>query len=150
MPHIGNFPAPGYPKPLIIGPAEFAPKEEAVDFVREPGYLKSGGALTTLYFYAQVLLPDKATMDKLTLYGNKDDVMAELRVELFRVDHSTAAVQKAIVTADWITGHSSGFDDTIEDPVIDNLNYTYVLRLLLNPNDAPGDVFLDLARIDWH
>ena len=149
MPHVGNFPEPGFPKPLSIHSSEFVPKEDTDQFTRDVGYLRNRGILTPQYYYAPVYLPHKATVTKLILYGYRDAEASSLILSLYSIDHVGTGAVMAEVNADWTTGFSSGYDDTITDPVIDNENYNYLLRLTLDPDAVEGNVQLVHAVIEW-
>ena len=149
MPHIGNFPIPGYPKPLAVGPATFASGSDAYDFSLNEKFLKNRVALSIQRFYAPVILPSGVTVKRLTLFGYRDDDAATLMLELLRADATGITTIMASVVATWTTGDSSGYDDTITEPVVDNGNYSYCLRLSLTPNDSVEDVYLRRAQVDW-
>ena len=136
-------------KPLIVGCHEFVPQQDTYDFLRTDYYLQNGTVLTLQYFYAPIWLPHGATVNKLTLYGYRDDELAILRLDLVRSTRAGVSEQMAQVLADWTTGLSSGYDDTIDYPVIDNDSYFYHLTVRLDPNDAVNDVCFEAGRIDW-
>ena len=150
MPHVGNFPERGHPKPLSIGPGAFVPGSNLHDWEIQQRFIKNRTALTDQYFYASVILPQGATVTKLTLHGYRDDVDAVLMLRLGRFDKVAAYTDMATVLADWTDGYGSGYDDSIDDPVIDNENYTYCLAANLNPNDSVEDVSFRCATIDWN
>ena len=64
-------------------------------------------------------------------------------------DRWLGQITLAEVIADWTDGDSSGYDDTIDNPVIDNLSYWYFLEATLDPNDDTFDVALQRVQIDW-
>ena len=149
MPHIGNFPVIGFPKPLPIPPSAFVAAEDTFDWRFTATDLENRTQLTLSSFYAPVVLPQGVTVKKLTLYGFRDDALASMQLELLRNDRVGGHTTMAQIVADWITGHSSGYDDTITSPEIDNENYDYCLGLQLDPNDAVTDVCLTGALIEW-
>ena len=149
MPHIGYFLETGYPKPLIVGCHEFTPKEDTQDFYFGDYYVMNRSALTMQSFYAAVVLPQRAIVTKLTLYGSRTDAAATMSLELRRCAWTGPSQEMAKIIADWTTGNSSGYDNTIEYPLIDNDNYLYRLMAILDPNDAPEDISFQAARIDW-
>ena len=149
MPHIGNFPAPGYPKPLSIHPSAFMPSYDTYAWRYTDSTLRNNAVLTAQYFYAPVYLPQGARVTKLTLFGYREDILADLILQLFRVTAVGTQTEMAVVIADWEADFSSKYDDTIVNPVVDNENYSYMLKVEINPNDADSDVMLSKAQIDW-
>ena len=150
MPHIGNFPPVGYPKPLIVGALEFLPGDDTYDFVTSEYMIRARTSLTPQYFFGPVLLPHGATVTKLTLYGARTDELAAMTLYLRRLGLLIMADDSmATVIADWIGMQGSGFDDTIDYAVIDNDTYYYGLQLVLDPNALVTDVIFAAARIDW-
>ena len=149
MPHIGNFPAPGYPKPLVFSTVAFGPTLDTQDWTISGTALQNRASLEMQVFYAPVLVPHGSTVKKLSLYGFRDDAVAGLYVSLQRRDLAGAMETMADVYADWTTGDSSGYDDTINYPVIDNDNYRYCLAVSIDPNDSVYDVMFRSAVIEW-
>ena len=149
MPHIGNFPYGIFPKPLSIGPSAFVPETDTQDWLIRGTYIQNRAALGLQEFSAAVYLPQGARVTKLTLYGYRDDGLAQLLLQLARSSSAGVVTDMASVEADWTTGDSSGYDDTITDPVIDNENYSYHLVVTLTPNDAVNDIRFRRAQIDW-
>ena len=149
MPHIGNFPAPGYPKPLSINPCAFRPEVDTYDYTINQQVCRNQTSLTEQYFFAPVYLPHGATVTKFTFYGYRDDVLSTMRATLQKVNRPGVVTTLAEVIADWTIGESSGYDDTILQPVIDNENYSYIVRLFLDPNDDVMDCYGRAMVIDW-
>ena len=149
MPHIGNFPIIYFPKPLAIPPPAFVPNLDTQDWEITQAYVRNRAVLTQQVYVAPVYLPDGATVTKLTLYGGRVDVDAVMQLWLRRSNRQMGLETMATVLADWTTGYSSGYDDTIDYAVIDNENYDYSLELILDPNDAVEDVTFTGALIDW-
>ena len=148
-PHVGNFPRE-YPKPLAIPTSAFVPQLDTQDWEILQIYVRNRSILTQQNYYAPVYLPDGVTVNKLTLYGNRDDAAAAMSIILRRNLRVGGGETMAEVIADWTTGYSSKSNETIDYPVIDNENYDYSLKLLLDPNDAVTDVMLTGALIGWN
>ena len=149
MPHVGNFPYGIFPKPLSIHPAAFVPQDQTFEWLITNTGLTNNTVLTTQYFRAPVYLPHGARVTKLTLLGYRDDELATMRLQLYQLTNAQTTTIMATVNADWTTGISSGYDDTIVQAVIDNELYSYVLEIQLDPNDDALDVQFIIARIDW-
>ena len=149
MPHIGNFPERGHPKPLSVPPAAFVPGQDTYDWLITNGRVGHRAALVTQIYLAPVFLPQDSRVTKLTLFGYREDALSTLILRLHRVDDAGTVEEMALITADWTTGRSSGYDDTIVNPVIDNENYAYNLEVTMLMNDAVGDCYFARALIDW-
>jgi hypothetical protein len=135
--------------PMSINPSAFIPPLDTHNFDLDEYRLINRTALTSQYFFAPLNLPHAATLTKLTLYGYRNDALADFLLFLFRTDHATTRVIMASIDAGWTSGYSSGFDDTISSPIIDNDNYQYSLRLTLDPNDSVLDVMFTGAKIEF-
>ncbi|MBA7642921.1 hypothetical protein ES703_50630 [subsurface metagenome] len=149
MPHIGYFPIGQYPRPLVLGSAAFIKRETSFDHRQDWSQLRNDALLTEQIFYAQVVLPQRARVTKLTLIGFRNDALAVMSLKLGGWDRWLGQITLAEVIADWTDGDSSGYDDTIDNPVIDNLSYWYFLEATLDPNDDTFDVALQRVQIDW-
>ena len=114
MPHIGNFPGPGYPRPLSIHGAAFLPEADFVNYCFGPKGLQSATSLGMQSFYAPFYLPQGATIKKLTLVGYRDDALANMVATMSRTSDVFVSDTLATVAADWVDGHGSKYDDTID------------------------------------
>ena len=149
MPHIGNFPERGFPKPLAINGAAFVPSDDTHQWTIQANLLLNRVTLEFQNFWAPVYLPQGAKITKITMYGYRDDVLATMECVLLRVDNLGDVISMGWVTADWTDGNGSGYDDTISPDTIDNENYSYGLNLKLDPNDDVQDVKFFRFVIDW-
>lgn len=135
-------------KTVAICPADFTPGQEDYDWIQSYNQLHNRTSLTLQTFSAPVILPNGVTISKITLYGYRDDAEAEMSIRLYRNDPLGSSDLMAEVVADWTSGSSSGYDDTISYATIDNVNYTYGLILRLDPNDAVSDVNFTGVKIE--
>ena len=149
MPNIGNFPERGCPKPLSIGPPNIVPQNDGIDWNIDGSELRKNVSLELGLYWVPVYLPDRAVVTKLTLYGYRDDVLSGLSIILRRASNVGVTDDMANVEATWTDGDGSGYDDTIDNAVIDNENYSYIIALSLTPNDSVNDVRFRRAQIDW-
>ena len=147
-PHIFS-PAFRYPEPVAISPSAFIPYSDQYDFQITTQGLQHRAALTQQVYYAPVHLPNNVTAKRLTLYGHRDDALADMEISLIRTTRAGADQTMASVLALWEAGEGSGEDTDIDYAVIDNENYHYTIWLRLKPNDAVGDVIFRDAVIDW-
>lgn len=138
-----------YPSPLSIPPPAFIPRFDTYNWDNAALSLKNRTALTTQYFYAPVYLPNGVTVSELTLYGYRDDALAVMSLSLYRIDHTGGAVLMGDVNADWIVGDGSGSDSPMALPTVDNVNYSYILSLVLDPNDSVNDVKFFGGTLDF-
>lgn len=149
MPHIGYFPVKQL-KPFTIYGAAFVPATSADDWGQGDVYLKNLTTVGWQIFYAAVYLPQGARVTKVTLYGYRDDPLASMILQMNRISNGGGVANlMAEITADWTGGDGSGFDDTIDEPVIDNENNAYQLSLELTPNADVTEVQFNQAKIDW-
>ena len=149
MPHIGNFPPPGYPKPLAISCAAFHPFTDTYDWEIGSQFIRNRIALTEQDYYAGVDLPHKAVVTELTLIGHREDALATLMLQLWKAAHDGITTLMAELTADWTDGNGLISTTTITEPTIDNENYQYSVMVRLDPNDSINDVMLRKVKIDW-
>ena len=149
MPHVGNFPERGYPKPLAMGPEHFGPLNDTYQFFRDATVLRNSTVLTIQNFYAPVVLPQGAKVQKVTLYGYRDDALATLGLRMYRSDRVGNMLIMADMSADWTDGYGSIEDTTIDYDTIDNETYTYDLMVSLSPNDDVNDVRYTAGVIEW-
>ena len=150
MPHIGNFPGPGYPRPLVIPHTAFVPFDDQGTWSFTGTMLNVRTGVTFNDFWAPVSLPQGATIKKLTLWGARTTEASTLRLELYRLGWNGSQVQMALVIADWSDGMGSGYDDTITSPLVDNENHQYVVKARIDPEADPIDCQLQGATIDWN
>ena len=135
--------------PMSIPAPAFVPGRDTHDWSIDCLTVRNYTALTMQYFHALVILPDGVTVAKVTLYGFRNDELATLELSLRRGDRAGNFVPMVTVTADWTTGYSSGYSDTIDYATIDNANYIYGFRLGLDPNDDVNDVRFTGAKIEF-
>lgn len=149
MPHIGYFPPVGFPKPLVIPPSAFLAGQDTEDWDVNANQLGNSVVTSAQYFWAPVLLPHGATVTKLTLYGYLASAANQVTLRLYRGDRTFNTITMAEVVITFAPGYQSAYDDTINSPVVDNLNYNYGLYVELDPDAAPGDALICGALIDW-
>ena len=135
--------------PISISPPAFLPRYDTQDWFCHQYILKNRASLLIQYFSAPIIFPPGVTVTKLTLYGDRNDALAVLMLQLLKNTRNGGGITMAQVTADWITGVSSGYDDSITDPVINNNLYSYALDVTLNPNDSVNDVVFLTAKIEF-
>lgn len=149
MPNIGWFPVPAYPKPLNIGPGDLIPALDSQDWYHTPELVRPRTALSIQKWYAPVILPQGAVTTKATLYGYREDAQAIFRCTLVRFDRETSSPNSIQLVADWTDGYGSIEGTTFNYPVIDNVNYTYVLMVEIDANDAVTDAWFTCFVLEW-
>ena len=150
MPHVGNFPERGCPKPLSIPPGAFVPKSGTQDSEITNDDIVNSQLITAEKFYAPVLLPHRATVTKLTLYGFKNTSGGYVTLTLLRGDRQGTSTVMATCSITLTTGYQSAEDDTINDPEIDNENYEYGLQVEQDADAVVTDNRFTGAKIDWN
>lgn len=150
MPHIGNFPIGVFPRSVSIAPTAFVPSLDTQDWEITTAAVKNRAALTLQHLYAPIILPERAKVQKLTLYGNRNDGDATLALQLSAFDRTQFESSMAQISADWTDGYNNKSSTEILNAVVDNDIYCYALILTLDPNDSVDDVRFTGARIDWN
>lgn len=135
--------------PLSVPPSAFKPTVDTDDWSDGGVYLINRVALAEQNYYAPIYFPDKVTVTALTLYGYRDLAAAAMSLALYRMDRIGGATLMASVIANWIGGYSHLSDSTITAPIIDNVNYQYVLYLSLDPSIAVLEVRFSGATITF-
>lgn len=138
-----------YPSPISFPPAGFSPRFDTYDWQIMATVIKNRAILTAQYFYSAVFLPHGVTVTKFTLYAYRDDVLSEIDIALYRIDRVTGTVLMAHAVANWSDGYGSRYDDIITSAVIDNVNYSYLISLHINPNNSVDDVGYTGGKIDF-
>lgn len=136
-------------KPLPISPLDFLAGADNLDWSTNGLFLRNRVVLGLQNFYAPVRLPQGACVKKLILYGYRSDALATLQLRMQWQDRANGWILMANIIADWTTGYSSGFDDSIIDPMIDNENYAYHVYVTLDPNESIYDVSFTGGLIEW-
>ena len=149
MPHIGYFPVPAYPKPLVLPPAAFVVASSTNDYSCTDVELRNLMATDQQLFRAPVLLPQGARITKMVLRGFRDPDAGFLKIELVRTHHDGSSGPIATVVADWITGWWMGDTTDITTLVVDNNLYFYHLLLYLDPSVIATDVRLRRGEVHW-
>lgn len=133
--------------PIAIPAGHFMPTYDTDDWTRDATGLRNRSTLNLQHFYTPIYFPDGVTVSKLTLYGYRNDADAIMYLYLYRLDHTSTSTAMANVIADWTSGNSSGYDDSISNATIDNDTYSYYLRVDLDPNDNVADVKFISAEV---
>ena len=139
----------GLPSPISIHPLQFHPLDDQTDYYCEQTGLRRRADLAYGMYYAPVFLPHGVTVTKLTLYAYRDDAAAAINIRLYRSTNSGVSVSMANVTADWIDGDGSAYDDSIDYAIVSNITYSYALYCYIDPNDSVDDVKLTRVKIDF-
>lgn len=135
--------------PISIPPSSFRFRSSLYDFFLSQDVLKNLTSLSMQYFYAPLILPNGVTITKITLYGYRDDVDAALTLILYRSDRQGSSDNMGGAISNWTDGWGSRYDVSINNPVVDNANYSYTLRVVLDPNDSVEDVQLSGVKIEF-
>jgi len=135
--------------PISVPPAAFQPKHDNYDWTIDDYRLFNRSALTSQEYFAPVFLPPGATVTKLTLYGFRDDVAADMHLYLRRITGVGSHTTMALCAADWTDDAGAISDSTIDVALVDNSTYAYSLELVLDPNDSVLDVQFYRAEIEF-
>ena len=150
MPHIGNFPERGCPKPLSIPPTAFVPRYDTQSWEILYDRITNNTNLLVQQFCAPVFLPHRARVTKLTLYGFKNVETGYITLQLIRDDREgTSGIMATCSITAW-TGFQAIEITDILDPEIDNENYQYSLQVEIDPDAIATDNYFVGAKIDWN
>jgi len=138
-----------YPSPIALPHNAFIPQSDTIQYTLYTSVLVSRLLLTSQVFFAPVFLPDGVTVTKLTLFGYRDDAASVFSITLYRNDRADGNVIMGTVIADWTTGYSSKYDDSIASALIDNDDYQYVVYVTIDPNDSIWDVRFSGVKIEF-
>jgi len=135
--------------PIIIPALSFLPGQDDTEYIRAAHYIHNRTSLLATPYFAPVFFPNGVTVTKITIYGYRNDNLANIMVNLSRSNMAGSQDFLTSLVADWFSGWSSMYDDSISYSLIDNTSYAYLLSLSLNPNDDVGDVRLSGVKIDF-
>lgn len=135
--------------PVSINPSNFIPYLDTYDWDIQVGYVANRITITDQYYMAPFNLPPGVTVTRITLYGYRDDAAATLTIWIRRITRINTLANMAVISADWADGYGSVYTETIAMPVIDNVNYSYGIMLLVSPNDAVSDIKLTGVKFDF-
>jgi len=135
--------------PMTCAPCGFITTDDTQEYVQGGDYIYNRTSLEAQYYSLPVYFPNSVTITKVTLFGNRTDADAIMRLRLKRTNLSGIRQDLAEIIADWTTGAGSKYDDSIDYPVIDSTSYAYFLEVLLNPNTLVTDVKFSGAKIEF-
>jgi len=134
---------------LSISIANLVCKGDATPRLITREWAKSSSNTDDAYGFAPINLPHGAVITSLKVYWYRDDAASSGQADLYRCDHIGNAVAMAAANSNATTGYHSVEDTTITNATIDNVDYHYLLRIQLDPNDAAGDVRFQGAVITY-
>ena len=118
---------------LSIPASAFIPSTDICDYTNWGNYIRSNLCV----FYAPVYLDQGMVVTKVTLYFSDSSSAAADYADLSLNRSGNAGDEQTMA---WVisedTGINSNFDDVIEQATIDNTEYSYWLKLILN-SDHP-------------
>lgn len=135
--------------PISIHPAAFVPRYDTQDWKIQTDYLMNRVVVGLQRFYAPVVFPDGVAVTKLTLFGYRDIATADMLLSLLRNNREGVENSMASVTADWIDGYGSKYDNTIANALISTSSYGYCLYLTLDPDSTPDEIKLTGVEITF-
>jgi len=139
----------GYPSPLSIHASHFFPKYDEVDFYCSKDGLRKTTTLDAAKFSCPVFLPHGVTVTKLTLYAYCSLSGSVVDIDLYRITNVGGSALMATCHSDWIDGNGSIYDDSIDDAVIDNTQYCYMIYAGIEPDTSAGNAILRSVKIDF-
>ena len=128
---LSASPGHGY---VSVPPAAFTPAEDGYDYQNLGALILNNDGASDNY-YAPVLLPQGATVTKMTLYFYDGSSLDGCTI-LFRSPLDGSADYMAEVYTHGTSGAGSRFDNTIDYSVVDNSQHIYYLYLNLPASDT--------------
>ncbi len=122
-----NNPATVQPGRLSVPAPAFTPYADDWQYQNHGRYLihQGGGGVTRAHYEAPVYLPQGTKVTKVTFWFNDDSTAANGYAHLCRTDQAGNYTDMAYIDSYYAGGYASRFDNTIDDPVIDNSRYAY-------------------------
>ena len=119
--------------------------------IRKPtiGAVTSDSATVAAIGQANAALPNGAIVTSFKVYWNRIDALAAGSISLYRIDTSGGGSIMATADSNSSAGNHTVEDTSISFATIDNTQYTYLISVGLDPNDAAGDVALFGALITY-
>lgn len=140
---------PGGPGFIMVSPFDFQPVLPGYTWSYIGGglYIPSPGSMGA--FVTGVTLPHKATLKKLTLYYLDNKIVGDISVELTRGDGSGIVLaMESFTSAGAAVAYRYKSSTEFLDPVVDNQNYSYYLRVGF-PDNGGADIVFTNVRIDY-
>ena len=135
--------------PLSIPHTAFVPAADTYDWESHEHCLKNRTTLEAQTFCAPVILPDGVSINKFTLYGYRTAAPSILSLTLLRYDRAGGSATMGNTIAGWSDGYGSAYTYEISYHTIDNVNYSYVLMLIIDPDASVDDVQFTGAKIEF-
>lgn len=139
----------GYPSPISIHPCHFNPIDDTVEFYCNLAGLRKRSEEASALYYAPVDLPHGVTVTKLTVYAYLSHADTKCWVTLYRISNTGSFDSMAAVFGEWVDGDNFGYDDSINQPVVDNVNYSYAMYCSLEPYVDVETAILRRVKIDF-
>lgn len=133
---------------LALGASAFG-AEEATNDQNTGEYWLASGAGTFAYFNANVELPHGAVVTSFKVYWYRNVGGAVGGARLDRVNFIGSHTEMAVANSNATSGNHSVEDTTIGNDTIDNLNYTYNVRVLIDNFAAYTDCLFRAAVITY-
>lgn len=143
-------PADGaFPSPISIHATHFNPVDDSVDYYCNLAGLRRRSDVAQGLFYSPIDLPHGVTVTKLTLFAYLNHADTKCWVTMYRISNAGVFNSMAAVFGEWVTGDSSGYDDSISYAVIDNVNYSYGMYTTIVPYSVVESAILRRIMIDF-
>lgn len=139
----------GHPSPISFHPSGFISKDDSYDFKCSEEGLRKNSTLDAGRFFCPVDLPHGVTVTKLTMNAYCIVTDSIVQLILYRVSTVGSAGLMANVTTDWTNGNGTIYDDSIDNAVVDNAQFCYLLYAYIVPQTAVENAILRSVKIDF-
>ena len=132
-----------------LSPANLIPEQDTNVWLIGYDYAGSKDATPTSLSMG-ITLPQGAIITKLNIRWFRNDAAATGLCSLWRTALSDGGhVEMAVADSNAATGFHTVEDSTIASATIDNINYSYGIKLGISPNDAATDVYFYGGYIEY-
>ncbi|GAG82623.1 unnamed protein product, partial [marine sediment metagenome] len=115
-----------------LNPGNFVPQDNSPDWVVTESYARSGVDSQTAIFYMGICLPHGAVVTSMKIYVARAG-SSIISATLHRVDFTEGRTEMATCGVSSGSGYLSDEDTSINSATINNLSYTYGIRMYTDP-----------------
>lgn len=143
----GTTANPGYFSMPVAG---FTAYQDGYTYLNTGGYLyhnsgPGGDTTNNGWYFARVLLPDKANINSLGLYFTiNSSYPGIVRLQRTRLGYGDFATLATLNIPSGTQGHDHLTTTAISDPLVDNTQYAYWVSLDIPPLDRPNSTIIPL------
>jgi len=139
----------GTNKTLILGGSDFRESSAVGNAYVSGSHLQSTSNTLATEFVGPVDLPDTAVISSIQAYWFRDAAGATGTCRLNRADFEENVTEMGAVDSDASTGFHDVTDSSISNATIDVDNYTYYVKIAIDPDGSLDDVHFNALVITY-